>query len=461
LITDAYRLADRGVFYSARADFEESLRIIAQARDGSLHDGDHEDFLAQALTALKEADDFLKLKSATTAGKRDEISHLITAHRTAILKDELPGAVSQGRALQRYYSLIHHHLLTACGREPIASAAMLGLGKVHAAMATETPSTASAAGAKAMVLYRTAIAADPANSMAANELGVALARYGHLEQARDVLQLSVAISPHRAAWRNLSVVHHQLGETSSAAQAHQRSLSAPITEQDLRREQEVLNDGTITVHLLGRIKVTAHTVESLQKELETKYKKYYKRPDITVTPIKVNTKLDDLRASVDSRFGRGGQGRQARVTPEGTIQLPAVESIPALGLTLGELKRELDHRYDEVVEGIEVTPVLVTRAPRYVYVLGEVTTSGPLRDDGPHDADAGDLAGRGLERGTVQNEAGGRISPRRELATRGDEGQHPRRAQRQTALSPGRNLAARLGHCAGAQASGPAIRRMG
>jgi len=156
-----------------------------------------------------------------------------------------------------------------------------------------------------------------------------------------------------------------------------------LTEQDLRREQEVPNDGTITVHLLGRIKVTAHTVEALQKELETKYKKYYKRPDITVTPIKVNTKLDDLRASVDSRFGRGGQGRQARVTPEGTIQLPAVESIPALGLTLGELKRELDHRYDEVVEGIEVTPVLVTRAPRYVYVLGEVTTSGRYEMTGP------------------------------------------------------------------------------
>jgi len=228
LITDAYRLADRGVFYSARADFEESLRIIAQARDGSLHDGDHEDFLAQALMALKEADDFLKLKSATIAGKRDEISHLIAAHRTAVLKDESRGAVSQGKALQRYYSLTHHHLLKACGREPIASAAMLGLGKVHAAMATETPSIASAAGAKAMVLYRTAIAADPANSMAANELGVTLARYGHLEQARDVLQQSVAISPHRAAWRNLSMVHHQLGETLSAAQAHQRSLAAPI-----------------------------------------------------------------------------------------------------------------------------------------------------------------------------------------------------------------------------------------
>ena len=53
------------------------------------------------------------------------------------------------------------------------------------------------------------------------------------------------------------------------------------------------------------------------------------------------------------------------------------------GLTLGELKRELDQRYAAEVEGIEVTPVLLQRAPRHVYVLGEVRTPGRFLLDGP------------------------------------------------------------------------------
>jgi polysaccharide export outer membrane protein len=86
---------------------------------------------------------------------------------------------------------------------------------------------------------------------------------------------------------------------------------------------------------------------------------------------------------VDARAGAGGQNRQARVTPEGTIALPAIGSVPVQGMTLSELKRELDERFAAEVEGIEVTPVLLTRAPRYAYVLGEVRTPGRYTLEGP------------------------------------------------------------------------------
>jgi polysaccharide export outer membrane protein len=45
-------------------------------------------------------------------------------------------------------------------------------------------------------------------------------------------------------------------------------------------------------------------------------------------------------------------------------------------LSLEELKREIDERYAQFVGGIEVTPVLSNRAPRYVYVVGEVRQPG-------------------------------------------------------------------------------------
>jgi polysaccharide export outer membrane protein len=151
----------------------------------------------------------------------------------------------------------------------------------------------------------------------------------------------------------------------------------------LDRTLVVQPDGSITLRLLGQVKATRHTVPQLRDDIEELYKKYYPNPAITVTPIKVNTKLEDLRATVDRRFGLGGQSRQARVTPEGSIALPAVGSVPAQGLTLGELKRELDERFATKVEGLEVTPILLSRAPRFIYVLGEVGRPGRVSLEGP------------------------------------------------------------------------------
>jgi polysaccharide export outer membrane protein len=156
-----------------------------------------------------------------------------------------------------------------------------------------------------------------------------------------------------------------------------------FTDPELDRELIIQPDGTITLRLLGQMRATGRTVDHLRQELEEAYKQYYNVPAITVTPLKVNSKLEDLRAVVDNRYGLGGQSRLARVTPEGTISLPAVGSVPAQGLTLRELQQELNERYRQEVEGIEVIPVLVERAPRYVYVLGEVNAPGRYELAGP------------------------------------------------------------------------------
>ncbi|WP_233200429.1 polysaccharide biosynthesis/export family protein [Blastopirellula marina] len=157
-----------------------------------------------------------------------------------------------------------------------------------------------------------------------------------------------------------------------------------LTDPQLNRERvEVMPDGTITVMLLGQVQAARRSIGELRDELEKRYHEYYKVPSITVTPVKINTKLEDLRATVDSRAGSGGQGRKSKVTPEGTIQLPAIGNIPAQGLTLDELKREIDERYAREIQGIEVTPVLIQRAPRYVYVIGEVPNPGRIELTGP------------------------------------------------------------------------------
>ncbi len=158
-----------------------------------------------------------------------------------------------------------------------------------------------------------------------------------------------------------------------------------FTDPNLNRNLVIQPDGTITLRLLGEVRAAGITVQDLRAKIEDLYTKFYKLPSITVTPLKVNTRLDDLRASVDNRAGQGGQGRPAVVTPQGTIDLPGLNNIPAQGLTLDEIKQEIDFRYahELKIEGIEVTPILTKRAPRYIYVFGEVRTPGRFTMEGP------------------------------------------------------------------------------
>ncbi|MBL9125792.1 MAG: polysaccharide biosynthesis/export family protein [Planctomycetaceae bacterium] len=156
-----------------------------------------------------------------------------------------------------------------------------------------------------------------------------------------------------------------------------------FNDPQLQRDLIVQPDGTISLRLLGQVRIAKRTVDQVRDELNELYRQYYRDPAISITPLRVDTRLEDLRASVDRRFGVGGQSQGARVTPEGTIQLPAIGSVPVQGLSIIELHRELNARYAQVVEGIEVTPILAARAPRYVYVLGEVGNPGRVEMTGP------------------------------------------------------------------------------
>jgi len=152
---------------------------------------------------------------------------------------------------------------------------------------------------------------------------------------------------------------------------------------NIGRELIVQPDGTISLPLLGQVRAARMTVDSLRQQLEERYKKYYKVPAITVTPISVNTRLQDLVESVDARLGNGGLRLQVSVTPAGKLYLPGLGSIMAQGLTLEELKFEIDARYAATIPGIAVTPILVQRAPRFVFVLGEVRNAGRFTLESP------------------------------------------------------------------------------
>lgn len=156
-----------------------------------------------------------------------------------------------------------------------------------------------------------------------------------------------------------------------------------LTSPNLNREALVQPDGAITLPLVGPVAAAGHSLAELRDDLEKRYVSYVKAPQISVTPQKINTRVEELRMSVDQRYGHGGQGVIVRITPAGTVQLPAIGSVPAQGLTLDELKAEIEARYDRRFYGVEITPILEERAPRYAYVVGEVKNPGRFKLEAP------------------------------------------------------------------------------
>lgn len=108
----------------------------------------------------------------------------------------------------------------ACGANPVSSAAFLGLGKILAMKQGGAKSENS----KAEVLFRAALSADPNNYLAANELGVQLAQASRYQAARDAFIQSLRVCPEAAAWRNLSNIHEELGESELADLARNELL---------------------------------------------------------------------------------------------------------------------------------------------------------------------------------------------------------------------------------------------
>ena len=152
-------------------------------------------------------------------------------------------------------------------------------------------------------------------------------------------------------------------------------------------EVRILSDGSISLLLLGQVIAANKSIGELQQELNERYSHFLKvDPAVIVRGAKTDTPLQDLRDSIDARQGQGGQAQQVRVSPDGTVQLPMIGSVPAVGLSMDELQREVNMRYRQSISGIGVTTVLTNRAARFIYVLGEVAQPGRIELTGPTSA---------------------------------------------------------------------------
>lgn len=144
----------------------------------------------------------------------------------------------------------------------------------------------------------------------------------------------------------------------------------------LERGLVVQPDGTITLRLIGQVHAVGQTIEQLRNVLEERYREFFEEPNIDVTPVQTGTAAKQIREAISGLAGFDPQRISQTITPSGEIRLPRLGSVQAQGLTLDELKQEINLRYDDLVGGLEIEPSLLDQAPHQVFVLGEVRQPG-------------------------------------------------------------------------------------
>ncbi|MBL8872131.1 MAG: polysaccharide biosynthesis/export family protein [Planctomycetaceae bacterium] len=168
------------------------------------------------------------------------------------------------------------------------------------------------------------------------------------------------------------------------------ALDPNLTQGDLNRGVEILPDGTLILNMIGAVPAAGLTLPQLRSQLLKSYSTYIKNLNedtgvsLDVIPVKINTKLEDLRNAVTNLGGfNSGQAVNATIMPDGKVDLPLIGPVMLQGMTRDEIKTEVNLRYESVVAGMVVEPRLLQIAPRRVFVFGEVREPGVYNLEGP------------------------------------------------------------------------------
>ncbi len=122
-------------------------------------------------------------------------------------------------AMKCYFTYAQEQFAAAADDEVAGSMALRALGKLHDALAGKGGPAKTAAAPKAVVYYQAALLAFPENVMAANDLGVLLARSENYSAAREMLEYSLHLNRRPVTLRNLAAVYRRLERMGDAERA--------------------------------------------------------------------------------------------------------------------------------------------------------------------------------------------------------------------------------------------------
>jgi tetratricopeptide (TPR) repeat protein len=224
-IARAAALAARGACFAARAEMIRALQSMTRSLDAHRGSQRASEALARAMRALQECEDFVS--DPPYVDGEPNLAGIVSGHRTPVLHGENVDHWTPLAAEQAYLRYARDQLVLACQCVPAASPALYTVARIYT-MIDQAEAAPTLCLPIAVALHQAALAVDPNNGQAGNELGVLLARCGQLEAARQVLQHAASVCPQPETWHNLSIVHQQLGQVDLARRAAAQYEAATV-----------------------------------------------------------------------------------------------------------------------------------------------------------------------------------------------------------------------------------------
>lgn len=226
-------LTRRRSYYAAREEFVRALLLVSSSYNRVANSTVYPERLAQALTAIDEADDF-------QFGQRDaNYQQKILSHTSGLLSPQDIATIPPMNAVGLYSSFAQSQIEQAIGYSTAGSEALHALGKLES-IAPEANRSGSTSQNRTLVFFRAAVNVNPSNSVCANDLGVLLFDMGQLQEAENALKVSIGSSPSQMAWNNLAAVHGQ--RAASTPPGKERDHQLWLSSVAAKEAQEFVNN---------------------------------------------------------------------------------------------------------------------------------------------------------------------------------------------------------------------------
>ena len=167
-----------------------------------------------------------------------------------------------------------------------------------------------------------------------------------------------------------------------------------VDDPEHSRTITVRPDGQISLPAIGSVMAAGQTADGLTKQVQQRYSRVLNQnslsqnvgvviqPQLTVDVVKSHSSLDRFLAMIGGP--PNNMSLTAIVLPDGTLSLPQLPPVHAVGYPLEKLQHDIDTAYSAL--GLDVTVSLVPRMLRTgsTAVIGEVPRPGRIPLDRPH-----------------------------------------------------------------------------
>jgi polysaccharide export outer membrane protein len=175
-----------------------------------------------------------------------------------------------------------------------------------------------------------------------------------------------------------------------------------VNSPDLNETQVVQPDGKISLPYLGEVSVLKKTVSELTAELEQKYSKLLKDPQIYVTVPDSRVHIRALKEDLSTTAR--GLSRLVTVRPDGYATFPLLGDIFVAKSTLPQIVETINKKYNDFLPGLHVDLFLEEHSGSTIYVLGQVASSGTFQINKPTNIlQAAAMAGGFTDNANIKN----------------------------------------------------------